>query len=210
MARTSRVLAGEVAVPRQRSRLIYGEDDDDGQAEDAWFEVVKRTSDWPAVAAAAIAWDAWLELRLYPRQPWLGLILAAAVLRSRGLTEYLLPMAAGYREAGYRPTGRETAREKIIKFTEVVEQTVTLGHKDLDRLSLARDLMGRVTKDCRRNSKLPDLVSLFLSRPLVTMPLATHLLNVSPKGFEKMMTQLGGSAPRELTGRGRYRAWGIV
>jgi hypothetical protein len=42
-----------------------------------------------------------------------------------------------------------------------------------------------VTAKPRSNSKLPELVELFLSRPLVTLP-------------------------RELTGRTRYRAWGIV
>lgn len=210
LARTSRVLSGDTPIPRVRSRLIYDEETDQGELEDAWLEVVKRTAGWPAVAASAIAWDAWLSFGLYPRQPWLGLILAGAVLRARGLTSNLLPLAAGYRASRYRPHGRETAREKVEAFCGVVEQAVLLANKDLDRLSLARDLMGRVIKDCRSNSKLPDLVSLFLSRPVVTMTLATNILKITPKAFEKMMIQLGGSVPRELTGRSRYRAWGIV
>jgi hypothetical protein len=31
-----------------------------------------------------------------------------------------------------------------------------------------------------------------------------------PKAVDLMLTQLGGALPRELTGRTRYRAWGIV
>ena len=92
----------------------------------------------------------------------------------------------------------------------MLDEALSLAHKDLDRLVLARELMSRVTKECRSNSKLPDLVELFLSRPLVTMPLAAKLLKVTPKAVDLMLAQLGGALPRELTGRTRYRAWGIV
>jgi HTH DNA binding domain len=67
-----------------------------------------------------------------------------------------------------------------------------------------------VTKPCRSSSRLPQLVELFLSRPLVTVPLAAKLLKVTPKAVDLMLIQLGGALPRELTGRSRYRAWGIV
>jgi hypothetical protein len=70
--------------------------------------------------------------------------------------------------------------------------------------------MSRVTAKTRVNSKLPGLVELFLSRPLVTVPLAAKLLQVTPKAVDLMLAQLGGALPRELTGRTRYRAWGIV
>jgi hypothetical protein len=77
-------------------------------------------------------------------------------------------------------------------------------------LILAREAMERVTRKCRSNSKLPELVGLFLSRPLVTVPLGAKLLKVTPKAVDLMLAQLGGARPRELTGRLRYRAWGIV
>jgi hypothetical protein len=44
----------------------------------------------------------------------------------------------------------------------------------------------------------------------VTGPLAAKLLQVMPKAVDLIMAQLGGALPRELTGRTRYRAWGIV
>jgi hypothetical protein len=53
-------------------------------------------------------------------------------------------------------------------------------------------------------------VDLFLSRPLVTVPLGAKMLKVTPKAVDLMLAQLGGARPRELTGRVRYRAWGIV
>ena len=41
------------------------------------------------------------------------------------------------------------------------------------------------------------LVDLFLSRPLVTVPLGAKLLKVTPKAVDLMLTQLGGALPRE-------------
>src|SRR5688500_19703377 len=108
------------------------------------------------------------------------------------------------------PQGREGARERLEGFCQVLEEALAIANKDLDRLILARELMNRVTKECRSHSKLPGLVELFLSRPLVTGPLAAKLLKVTPKAVDLMLAQLGGALPREITGRTRYRAWGIV
>jgi len=170
--------------------------------------VVKRTSSWPTIAAAAVAWSVWLDLNLYDRLTWIGLIMAAAILRARGLTG--LPLAAGFKQSKFPPQGWEGAAEKLEGFCQVLEEALVLAHKDLDRLILARELMSRVTARTRSNSKLPDLVELFLSRPLVTVPLRAKLLKVTPKAVDLMLVQLGGALPRELTGRTRYRAWGIV
>ena len=81
--------------------------------------------------------------------------------------------------------------------------------RDLQRLVLAQETMLRHARDCRSNSRLPQLIELS-SRPLVSVPLAAKLIGVTPKAIDLMLTQLGGALPRELTGRRRYRAWGIV
>jgi HTH DNA binding domain len=52
--------------------------------------------------------------------------------------------------------------------------------------------MNRVTDKCHANSKLPELVDLFLLRPLVTVPLGAKLLKVTPKAVDLMLVQLGG------------------
>ena len=208
--RTDKVLAGETPLPKSRSHLVYDPDQDEAENEDAWLDVVKRVSHWPAVAAAAVAWDAWLDLNLYTRQPWLGLIMAASILRARGLTSHLLPLAAGFKQSKFRPQGREGILEKLQGFCQVLDEAVEIANKDLERLILAQQLMNRVADKCRSNSSLPELVDLFLSRPLVTVPLSAKLLKVTPKAVDLMLLQLGGALPRELTGRRRYRAWGIV
>jgi hypothetical protein len=179
--RTSKVLAGESPIRKSRSPLVCDLDQDEAEAEDLWLDVVQRTSSWPAIAAAAVAWNAWLDLNLYTRLPWLGLIMAASILRARGLIAHLLPLAAGFKQSRFRPQGREGAAEKLEGFCQVLEEALSIAHKDLDRLVLARELMSRVTARTRSNSKLPELVGLFLSRPLVTVPLAAKLLKVTPR-----------------------------
>jgi hypothetical protein len=77
----------------------------------------------------------------------------------------------------------------------VVEEAVVIGNKDLDRLIPARELMDWVTAEIRSNSRLPELVDLFLSRPLVTVPLAAKLLQVTPKAIDLMLAQLRGALP---------------
>ena len=81
-----------------------------------------------------------------------------------------------------------------------------LGTKDLNLPILARELMNRVVDQCRSNSRLPRLVQLFLSRPLVTVPLGAKLLKGTLKAVDLMLAQLGGAQPRELTGRCRHCA----
>ncbi|WP_246777378.1 helix-turn-helix domain-containing protein [Microvirga sp. VF16] len=87
--------------------------------------------------------------------------------------------------------GREGALERLQGFCQVIEESVEIANKDLERLILARELMNRVANKCRSNSKLPELVNLFLSRPLVTVPLGAKVLKVTPKGVDLMLVQLG-------------------
>ncbi|MBB4039819.1 hypothetical protein GGR34_001466 [Microvirga flocculans] len=210
LARTSKTLAGETPIPKRRSHLVYDPEVDEAENEDLWLDVVKRTEKWPAIAAAAVAWDAWTALGMYPRQPWLGLIMAGSILRARGLTTHLLPLVSGYKASRYRLQGREGGVEKVEAFARIVDEAVAQSEKDLQRLTLAREAMMRRVKDCRSNSRLPQLIDLFLSRPLVSVAIASKLIGVTPKAVDLMLAQLGGALPRELTGRRRYRAWGIV
>ena len=89
-------------------------------------------------------------------------------------------------------------------------EAAAFGQGDLDRLSLARSVMLRRCEGRRGNSKLAELVDLFVASPLVTVQWAAARLKVTPQAVEAMLKELGGSLPRELTGRKRYRAWGIL
>ncbi len=92
-----------------------------------------------------------------------------------------------------------------------VADSAALVATDLQRLMFAREMMLRRCQGRRGNSKLPQLVDLFVRSALVTTALAAaEKLKVTPEAVEAMLKELGPSLPRELTVRNRYRAWGIV
>ncbi len=208
--RTGRVLRGEVIATRARSLVAGASDERQFEAEDRWFGVLSDLERLPAVQAAAFGWQAWRELGVHGGQPWLGLIIAGAILRSRGLTTSILPLAAAYRKAGYRGRQVITKEMAVGTFCEVLSEALRIANSDLSTLSLHRELMASKLVGRRKGSKLNDLVDLFLSRPLVTMPLARKQLNVTAHAVKCMFDELGPSLPRELTQRSRYRAWGII
>ena len=65
-----------------------------------------------------------------------------------------------------------------------------------------RKLAGR-----RTPSKLPELVELVMDRPLVSAGMVAKTLEVTPQAARRMVLKLG---LREMTGRGRFRAWGLL
>jgi hypothetical protein len=62
-------------------------------------------------------------------------------------------------------------------------------------------------KTRRSSSKLPALVDLILARPIASAGMIAAELGVTPRAAQAMVAELG---LREITGRGRYRAWGIL
>jgi hypothetical protein len=73
------------------------------------------------------------------------------------------------------------AAEKLEGFCQGLEVALSIAHKDLGRLILARELMRRVTRKTRSNSKLPEMVDLFRSRLLVTASLGPSCSRSRPR-----------------------------
>jgi hypothetical protein len=67
---------------------------------------------------------------------------------------------------------------------------------------MERRLVGK-----RSNSRLPDLVELVLANPVVSTSMIVKELGTTPQGAMVLANQL---ELREMTGRGRFRAWGIL
>ncbi|WP_366511768.1 helix-turn-helix domain-containing protein [Mesorhizobium sp.] len=65
----------------------------------------------------------------------------------------------------------------------------------------------RRLRNRRKNSSLPALIELVLARPVVSAGLIAAELKISQRAALGLVAEL---AIREVTGRGRYRAWGIV
>jgi hypothetical protein len=195
---------------RERSDLVYDRDWDEEERLAEWQDVVKETDMLPTLVAAAIAFDAWCRLAPLQHAGWIGSLLVSALLQTRGKTRHhVASLNVGMRAASYRRAHFQDLGTRIAGFLDGIAAAADRGHKDLDRLTLAREVLGVQLKNRRSTSRLPALADLLLSKPLVSVPLAAKELKVSTQAIEGMMGQLGSSA-RELTGRGRYRAWGII
>ena len=70
---------------------------------------------------------------------------------------------------------------------------------------MAKGQMERRLRKRRVSSKLPDLIELVLSRPLVSTGMIQERLKVTKQGALNLVGELGLC---EITGR--FRAWGIV
>ena len=212
LARTSRLI-GALERPPPETPPLRLRDPDYGASSRlmAWLDALKAAEDAPAVLATAIAIDAWLMLEPAERGGEVGFSLAATILRQRDIAAHHLPaLGLGYRKGRFRWSPHQGQAVRLAGLIEAMQGSATLVDGDLKRLTLAREVMGRRCEGRRGNSKLPQLVDLFMASPLVTVQMATEKLKVTQQAVEVMLKELGPSLPRELTGRKRYRAWGIL
>lgn len=188
--------------------LVYDPDWDEDARLKRWFEVCDKTRHLAPLLAAALIWDAWEDIEPLQHQHWLGPMLVSAMLRERGKTRtHLTAFNAGLRNI---PRDRRRARDRttrLLAFLEAIKASSIANIKEIERLSLARVQMERKLKDRRSTSNLPGMIDLILSRPMVSTALIAKELKISQRGALNLVAELG---LREMTGRGRYRAWGII
>jgi hypothetical protein len=212
LARTGRLL-GALEQPPPETAPLRLRDPDYGASSRlmAWLDALKAAEDAPAVLATALALDAWLALEPAERGGEVGFALAATILRQRDIAAHHLPaLGLGYRKGRFRWSPHQEQGVRLAGLIDAMQGSAKLADSDLKRLTLAREVMGRRCEGRRGNSRLKELVDLFMASPLVTVQMATEKLKVTQQAVEVMLKELGPSLPRELTGRKRYRAWGIV
>lgn len=202
------------ATRRRNSELVVGElvirdpDWDEAERVSGWLELVRKVDPLPATLAAAVLWDAWEHLEPLQRQHWLGQVFVSDYLRSRGkVRSHLLAYSVGLREI---PRERRRARDlttRLVAFFEAMIEAASAGMKDLDRLTLVKRQLEHRAVGKRSNSSLPAAIELILSRPIVSAHTLAEAAGITPRGALNLVSALG---IREVTGRGRYRAWGIL
>jgi hypothetical protein len=190
-----------------RDPLIFDPDwDEDARLTD-WQATLATHHHLPPVLAAALAWDAWENSAPLQHRPWLGALLVGSVLRARGKVRSHLPcLHLGLRllERTQRRPRHRAAR--LLGFVHACTAAATEGLKQHDRLMLARALLAHRVRGHRTTSHLPALIDLVIARPLVSTTLIADELGISARAAQNLIRDLG---LREITGRGRYRAWAI-
>ncbi|WP_407123458.1 RHE_PE00001 family protein [Bradyrhizobium sp. STM 3561] len=207
-ARAERRLADETRFRPERDSLIYDPDWDEEERLDHWRDVVDQTRGLPPTLAGAIAADAWGEIEPLEHTPWLGRLLAAALLRDRGKTRSHLPcLHAGLKSIPRERRRPRDAAARLVVQLEAMTAAAESGRKDHDRWLMTRNLLARKLAGRRATSKLPALLDYVLTRPIVSAGMIAAELGITPRAAQNLVAELG---LREATGRGRYRAWGLL
>lgn len=134
---------------------------------------------------------------------------AGSILREAGITTgaHLAAMNLGLKTI---PVDRRLSRDRETRLLAIAHGLLAAAEicmKEHDRLVLARTLFERKLEGRRMSSRLPELVELVMAKPLVSAGMVAKTLDVTPQAARRIVLELG---LREMTGRGRFRAWAVV
>jgi hypothetical protein len=218
LARSTKVLEGgampapenssSVTGRQPQNGLVYDLDWDEGARLAEWQNVLADTRELPTVLRAAILLEAWSEIEVLQHAAWLGPLLVAALLRQEGLAAgHLACLHLGAKNIPRERRRARTRGDRLLAFVDAIQEAALAGLKEHDRLMLAKNQMERRLRERRASSKLADLAELVLSRPMVSTRMIRERLKVSKQGALNLVGEL---SLREMTGRGRFRAWGLI
>ncbi|MCD7111307.1 DUF1612 and helix-turn-helix domain-containing protein [Rhizobium sp. DKSPLA3] len=193
----------------EKDPLVYDLDWDEDARLEEWRGVLRQAENLPAVLQAIVALDAWNELSVLQHAPWLGRLFAASVLRQAGVSTgaHLAAINLGLKTISVDRRRHRDRETRLLAIAHGLLAAADIGMKEHDRLTLAKAMFERKLDGRRMSSKLPELVDLVMAKPLVSAGMVAKTLNVTPQAARRIVLELG---LREMTGRGRFRAWGVM
>ncbi|HYD64556.1 DUF1612 domain-containing protein [Azospirillum sp.] len=175
----------------------------------AWLETLEELERTPALPAAGLALAAWHRLAPLRHGEATGRLLTAVYLWRRGKTQGpFTPIARGFREglADYRPF--DPPERWLPLFLSAVARGATQGVKDLAALTLARQRLMERCESHRRNSRLAQVVTLLIDRPVVSSGDVAQVVGMTRRGAMMLLEGLAGAGViEEVSGRERFRLY---
>ena len=219
----SLTLEGILALQERRERLVEADhgrivldhdpDWDTRSRVAEWLDSLGELDRFPALPAAAIALHAWAALEPFQHgNGTIGRLLTSLIFWRRGLAQGLTfcPSVGlkGLQWLDRRGLPLAAWIEDFCKATIIAAEHGLERHR---RLQLAQQLLARQAAGRRRSSRLPALAQLVLGNPLVSAPMASKELEMTQEGATGLLDQLvKAGVLREMTGRARFRAYGLV
>ena len=200
----------------ERRSFGYGEDDQDGCAEEriaAWLRLAADLAPLPALLAAAVAFHTWTaEPPVRRGGGVLGRLLIPVMLRARGKTRHhSVIFATGLQKVWPRPRRGTPFANGIADILEALAHAAAQGLEVHHRLVLAKTALARPLAGRRSSSHLATLADLLLGHPLVSAPMAARHLGLSLRGATLLIEELvRAGCVCERTGRTRYRAFSVL
>lgn len=178
-----------------------------------WLALLPALEAFPALPAAAVALHAWDVLEPFQvRNAALGRLLLPLLLWQRGKIEgQVLCLSVGLKRLRWLHRAGRPLEAWIEETCQAVALATGQGLKAHQQLLLAESLMARRLEGRRRSSRLPDVARLVLDHPLVSAPMVAEKLKISQQAAGTLLDEfVGAGAVRELTGRSRFRAFGLA
>lgn len=117
----------------------------------------------------------------------------------------MLGLSAGLKAI---PRERRRSRSRTERIAACLDGMAAAADLEaLNRLHLAKGQIEYRLRGRRSSSGMPVVVDLLFARPIVSADMIAKFAKITLCGALNLIAELG---VREMTGRGRYRAWGIL
>jgi DNA binding protein with HTH domain len=181
----------------------------------------------PPLLAGALAAQTWMQAAITdPPEPALALLASFGRLaRSPPVRHVFVPFWSAYPAVGFSdraalPTLRSEAADRIAGWgvsiawpaagLHLIAESARMGLRDLDRLQAAADKGRGDLAGVDRRSRLPAALEALLRAPLVTPKELAAKLRIAPQTATALLREMQGrGVAREVTGRGRFRAFAV-